>query len=116
MVRTHDLLDSFFWNDLFFQLKRTRILTIDTWIGSFAGTSNMLVSNIAYVNFTGWLDSSNSNRTASVSCSNRHPCYNIDMKDISLRPTQNSTALGAVGSCSYIDAGGVHGMEGSGCS
>lgn len=86
------------------------------WIGSFSGTSNMLVSDISYVNFTGWLDSSNKNRTASVSCSNRHPCYSIDMSDISLQPTENSTALGAVGSCSYIAPGGVHGMEGSGCS
>lgn len=76
----------------------------------------MLISNIAYVNFTGWLDSSNSNRTASVSCSNRHPCYNIDMQNITLQPTQNSPSEGAVGSCSYIATGGVHGMAGEGCS
>lgn len=81
--------------------------------GSYAGTSNMLISNVAYVNFTGYVTSSS--RTASVSCSTRNPCYNIGMRNISLALTQNGTAEGASGTCSYIADGGVYGMTGSGC-
>lgn len=82
--------------------------------GSYAGTSNMLVSNIAFVNFTGYVTSSS--KTASVSCSTRNPCYNIGFRNISLALTQNGTVQGAVGTCSNIAAGGVFGMTGSGCS
>ncbi len=83
--------------------------------GSFSGTSNMLVSNIAFVNFTGFL-AATSNRTTAVSCSTRNPCYNIDMQGISLALTEtSSTKEGAVGTCKYIAPGGVHGMTGSGC-
>lgn len=74
----------------------------------------MLVSNIAFVNFTGYL-ATTSNRTASVSCSTRHPCYNIEFKDIDLAPKQGAAAVGAQGTCKYIDPGGVHGLTGSGC-
>ncbi|KUI68181.1 Putative galacturan 1,4-alpha-galacturonidase C [Cytospora mali] len=83
--------------------------------GSYAGTSNMLISNIAFVNFTGYLASTKGNRTASVVCSTRNPCYNIDMRNITLEPTKSAAAEGAVGTCSYISPGGVHGMTGSGC-
>ena len=83
--------------------------------GSFAGTSNMLVSNVAFVNFTGYLASTSGNRTASVACSTRNPCYNIDMRNITLQPTEGAAVEGAVGTCSYISPGGVHGMTGSGC-
>ncbi|KAK3943862.1 pectin lyase-like protein [Diplogelasinospora grovesii] len=84
--------------------------------GSFSGTSNMLVSNIAFVNFTGYLASS-TNRTAAVSCSTRNPCYNIEMKGINLALTEKTqgTTEGAVGTCKYIETGGVRGMSGSGC-
>lgn len=75
----------------------------------------MLISNIAFVNFTGYVTSTS--RTAAVSCSTRNPCYNIAMTNISLAEGQNGTALeSAVGTCSYIAPGGVHGMTGSGCS
>jgi galacturan 1,4-alpha-galacturonidase len=74
----------------------------------------MLVSNVAFVNFTGYLASS-SNRTAAVSCSTRNPCYNIDMKNISLSPSASTAREGAVGTCKYTESGGVHGMTGSGC-
>lgn len=84
-----------------------------TYKGSYTGTSNMLVSNIAFVNFTGYVNSSS--KTASVSCSTRNPCYNIAMSNISLALTQNGTVEGADGSCSYIAAGGVYGMTGTGC-
>ncbi len=75
----------------------------------------MLISNIAYVNFTGVLASTSGNRTAAVSCSKRNPCYNIEMRNITLQPTPKLPVGGAQGSCAYIDPGGVHGMTGSGC-
>lgn len=84
-----------------------------SYTGSYKGTSNMLISNIAFVNFTGYVTSAS--RTASVSCSTRNPCYNIAMKNISLALTQNGTVEGADGTCTYIADGGVHGMTGSGC-
>lgn len=82
--------------------------------GSYAGTSNILVSNIAFVNVTGYVTSSSS--TASVLCSTRNPCYNVGFRNISLALTEDGTVEGAVGSCSYIADGGVYGMTGSGCS
>ncbi len=75
----------------------------------------MLMSNIAFVNFTGFL-AATTNRTAAVSCSTRNPCFNIHMQDISLGLTASDpNREGAVGTCKYIAAGGVHGMTGSGC-
>ena len=85
------------------------------WTESLSGTSNMLISNIAFVNFTGFLASSSGDRTAQISCSKRHPCYNITMEGIHLRPTAKLPETGAQGSCKYIQPGGVHGMTGSGC-
>ncbi|KAF3767566.1 family 28 glycoside hydrolase [Cryphonectria parasitica EP155] len=82
--------------------------------GSYPGTSNMLVSNVAFVNFTGYVNSAT--RTAAVSCSARNPCYNIAMRNISLDLLQNGTvAEGAVGTCSYTAEDGVYGMTGTGC-
>lgn len=82
--------------------------------GSYAGTSNMLVSNVAFVNFTGYVTSTT--RTAAVSCSARNPCYNIAMVNVSLAEgNATAEAEGPVGTCSYIVEGGVHGMTGSGC-
>ncbi|KAG9657172.1 pectin lyase-like protein, partial [Aureobasidium melanogenum] len=84
--------------------------------GSYAGTSLMGVSNIVFANFTGWLSGKESkNRTASVSCSKVHPCFNIAFENVRLTTAENSTSTGT-GSCSYISAGGVHGLSGSGCS
>ncbi|KAH0001941.1 pectin lyase-like protein, partial [Aureobasidium melanogenum] len=84
--------------------------------GSYAGTSLMDVSNIVFANFTGWLSGKESkNRTASVSCSKVHPCFNIAFENVTLTTAENSTSTGT-GSCSYISAGGVHGLSGSGCS
>ncbi|ORY65031.1 pectin lyase fold/virulence factor [Pseudomassariella vexata] len=84
--------------------------------GSFSGTSNMKVSNIAFVNFTGWTNSTSGNRTAAVSCSARHPCYNVRMEDISLATTENGSPANATGTCKLNAPGGVHGMLGSGCT
>lgn len=46
--------------------------------GSYSGTSLMKISNIAFVNFTGYLN--NKSATASVSCSKVHPCYNSNLR------------------------------------
>jgi galacturan 1,4-alpha-galacturonidase len=84
--------------------------------GSYAGTSLMDVSNIQFANFTGWLSGKESKeRTASVSCSKVHPCFNISFDNVTLTTAENSTSTGT-GSCSYVSAGGVHGLSGSGCS
>lgn len=73
----------------------------------------MLISNIAFVNFTGYVTSST--RTASVSCSTRNPCYNIANRNISLALTQGGTVEGAEGTCTYTAENGVSGMTGTGC-
>lgn len=77
----------------------------------------MLVSNIAFANFTGYLKDANStNKTTSVSCSTRQPCFNITFVDFDLEPRQGAGyEVGATGSCTYIADGGVMGMTGSGC-
>ena len=75
--------------------------------GSFSGTSNMLVSNVAFVNFTGY-----TNRSATgneVSCSTRHPCYNIDFQNFDVTTLANGTAVETT--CEYTEAGGVHGQD-----
>lgn len=77
--------------------------------GSYAGTSLMSISNIAFVNFTGTIDTSKST-IGSVSCSEVHPCYNIDFDNVVLYP-ENSTTVGT-GSCKYTADGGVHGLNG----
>ncbi|KAJ5625629.1 polygalacturonase [Penicillium lagena] len=78
--------------------------------GSYAGTSKMSVSNIAFVNFTGYLDR-DSDVVSEVSCSNVYPCYNIDFNNVVLYPTENSTTPGT-GTCAYTADGGVHGLDG----
>ena len=71
----------------------------------------MLVTNVAFVNFTGWLNSTGDTNSG-VSCSNRHPCYNIDFRNFSLSIGQDGTPTGAEGGCDYTEAGGVHGLTG----
>lgn len=85
--------------------------------GSYKGTSNMLVSNITFANFTGYLvDANSTNRTTSVSCSTRNPCYNITFVDFALEPREDAGyEVGATGTCTYIADEGVVGMSGSGC-
>jgi len=77
--------------------------------GSYAGTSKMSISNIKYVNFTGYIETT-SKKVASVSCSKLHPCYDIEFENVVLYP-MNSTTPG-VGSCKYTTNDGVHGLEG----
>ncbi len=84
----------------------------------------MLVSNIAFVNFTGYLSEKNgrknepgtegsSRQTTRVSCSNRQPCYNIEFRNVTLQPAPELSAVGAQGVCKF--AASVHGMAGQGC-
>ncbi|TKA56114.1 putative galacturan 1,4-alpha-galacturonidase C, partial [Friedmanniomyces simplex] len=75
--------------------------------GTAKGTSNMLISNVAFVNFTGYLNDRPT--TASVSCSERQPCYNIDYRNYTLYTSNNDTSTG-VASCEWTETGGVHGV------
>ncbi|MCJ1447651.1 MAG: hypothetical protein MMC23_008162 [Stictis urceolatum] len=77
--------------------------------GSYSGTSKMAISNIAFVNFTGTVSGSN---VASVSCSNVHPCYGITYEGFDVKPASGS----GTSSCKYIAPGGVHGLNGTGCT
>lgn len=77
--------------------------------GTAAGTSNMLVSNVAFVNWTGYLDGSQ--EQASVSCSRRQPCYNIDYKNYTLYTGQNRTEVAMEASCALTEPGRVHGVN-----
>jgi hypothetical protein len=83
--------------------------------GSYAGTSKMEVSNIAFVNFTGYTQGGRGNRTADVSCSAVHPCFNIALQNVSLADATDGTAEPAQGTCSYIAPHGVSGLAGAGC-
>ena len=83
--------------------------------GSFPGTSKMEISNIAFVNFTGYIEGGKGNRTAAISCSDVHPCFNIALQNISLAVNATGTPEPAQGTCSYIASGGVTGLTGSGC-
>lgn len=80
--------------------------------GSYAGTSLMSISNVAFVNFTGYLDDVTDDVIASVSCSEVHPCYNIDFQNIDLYPSKNASTYGGNVTCQYTATGGVHGLPG----
>ena len=67
---------------------------------------------VAFVNFSGYLNGKTT--TSSFSCSKVEPCYNVDLKNVSLRVAMNETSLGT-SKCSFVEEGGVHGVEGSGC-
>lgn len=83
--------------------------------GSYAGTSLMEISNIAFVNFTGFTLNGEGNRTAEVSCSNVHPCFNIAFQNVSLGVNATGQEEPPTGTCSYIAENGVSGLIGSGC-
>ena len=68
----------------------------------------MLISNVAFVNFTGYLD--NYSTTKSVSCSERQPCYNIDYKNYTIYTNSSLTSTGTA-SCKWTEDGGVHGAD-----
>ena len=81
--------------------------------GSYPGTSKMLVSNVAFVNFTGYT-SGHSQDVASVSCSSVQPCYGIEFEGFDVAIGENGT-VGDAGKCEYTAEGGVHGLSGGGC-
>ncbi|KAF2204642.1 putative galacturan 1,4-alpha-galacturonidase C [Delitschia confertaspora ATCC 74209] len=80
--------------------------------GSFSGTSKMLISDVRFVNFTGYLH--NKNTMGGVSCSMANPCFGISYENVHLKNGENGTE-NVGGSCKYIAEGGVHGLKGSGC-
>lgn len=80
--------------------------------GSYSGTSKMDIENIQFVNWTGFL--AGENRMASFSCSNVHPCYNIDVRNVSILSWSQGVPVDN-GTCTYIEPGGVHGVTGASC-
>lgn len=68
----------------------------------------MLISNVAFVNFTGHLD--DRSKAAGVSCSAPNPCYNIDYRNYTLYTSANETSRG-MASCEWVEEGGVHGVD-----
>jgi galacturan 1,4-alpha-galacturonidase len=92
--------------------------------GTFKGTSKMQITNVAFVNFTGYTENGSGNRTASVSCSNVFPCYNIAFQGwgvgyggsaSTFNGTITNPTANATGTCGYITPGGVTGLNGKGC-
>lgn len=82
---------------------------------AFSGSSLLEVSNVQYVNWTGWLAlKKGSEETAGISCSRVKPCFNIDFKNVSLTVGKDSEDTG-MAKCKFIEAGGVRGVQGSGC-
>ena len=77
--------------------------------GSYEGTSKMEISNIAFVNFTGYTLATK-NQTASITCSAVHPCFNIALQNVSLAAAENGTEMEAHGTCEYVAPNGVSGM------
>lgn len=80
--------------------------------GSYSGTSKLMVSQIRYENFTGWINKKSTK--ASVSCSTANPCYGISFANIHLTNGVNGTE-NVKGSCKYIAPDGVEGLVGTGC-
>lgn len=75
----------------------------------------MGISNVTFTGFTGYTTGGKGNRTAAVSCSTVHPCFDITFKDFEVASSVNGTEFGAQGSCAYIQKGGVVGLNGAGC-
>jgi galacturan 1,4-alpha-galacturonidase len=80
--------------------------------GSFSGTSKMQVSDVRFLNFTGWLNGKATK--GGVSCSVANPCSGIQYEDVHLSNGVNGTD-NTNGTCKYTAAGGVVGLQGSGC-
>jgi galacturan 1,4-alpha-galacturonidase len=74
--------------------------------GSFSGTSNMLVSNITFANFSGY----SSDHDSSISCSTRHPCYNINFENFHVLEGEDSDEEVTL-TCKWVEDGGVHGYD-----
>jgi len=83
--------------------------------GSFGGSSKMEISNVAFVNFEGYMEGAKGNRTAVVSCSKVNPCFNISLEGMKLASSRNVSEVGAQGTCTYVAEGSVRGLNGAGC-
>lgn len=70
----------------------------------------MEISNIAYVNWTGYTNAGTNLRTASISCSELYPCYNIALKNVSLAPGINASLVPATGTCQFVATNGIVGL------
>ena len=81
--------------------------------GSFAGTSNMDISNIAFVNFTGFTvpTGGRPTRLNSISCSNRHPCYGISFESFNVKLGNGTTGRVGQTTCKYVSPADVHGVN-----
>lgn len=83
--------------------------------GSYGGTSKMQISDVVFKNFEGYMVGASGNRTAVVSCSAVHPCFDISLEGMELASSQNVSEIGAQGTCTYVAPGGVTGLTGAGC-
>ncbi|KAF3014185.1 hypothetical protein E8E14_004772 [Neopestalotiopsis sp. 37M] len=71
------------------------------------GTSNMLISDVHVEDFYGKV--SLSSNTATLSCSARHPCFDIYFDNMT---ETGSSGAALTGSCSNTVDGGIHGLDG----
>jgi len=71
----------------------------------------MEVSNVAFVNFTGYTVPSTKapSEVNDINCSTVHPCFNIEYENVEVSPGQNATVADAETLCKYVESGGVHG-------
>jgi galacturan 1,4-alpha-galacturonidase len=82
---------------------------------AFEGSSLLGVENVVFRNWTGWLHMDKGRReTASIACSRVNPCYNIEVRNVSLTVAEDSSDTG-VGECRFTEQGGVRGVSGEGC-
>jgi galacturan 1,4-alpha-galacturonidase len=71
------------------------------------GTSNMLISDVHVEDFYGKV--SLSSNMATLSCSARHPCFDIYFDNMT---ETGSSGAALTGSCSNTVDGGIHGLDG----
>lgn len=76
---------------------------------SLAGTSLLEVSNVAFVNFTGYTvpTSKGSSRVVSLACSNVHPCFNLEFEGFDVVAGNGTNSTAGTASCSMVRQGGV---------
>ncbi|KAF2728296.1 polygalacturonase [Polyplosphaeria fusca] len=79
---------------------------------SYSGSSKMLVSDVRFVNFSGWLNGKTT--MGSVGCSTVNPCFGIEYVNVTLRSGVNGTQI-TNGTCKYTAPRGVTGLKGTGC-
>ena len=79
--------------------------------GSFPGSSLMEISNIAFVNFTGYTVPSSSSvlEVNDISCSTVHPCFDIEYENFTVTPGTNGSVADAQTDCQYVATNGVTG-------